>query len=118
MLNHHRGSNATNVQTDQAFALAHRVLLPQPNTLPDSEYAASQMLQRIGLEFKSIDVCVNNCILFRGAYANDVLCPSCGSPRRRRHGQSWVPQKVLCHFPLGDKLVRMYLSPLMASSLT
>lgn len=41
MLNHYRGNNATNVLMDQAFALAHRVLLPQPNTLPDSEYAAS-----------------------------------------------------------------------------
>ena len=118
MLNHHRANNATNVQTDQAFALAHRVLLPQPNTLPDSEYAASQMLRKLGLEFECIDVCPNNCVLFRGVFRDHQLCPSCGCMRRRKHGRSWVAQKVLRHFPLPARLKRMFRSPLQATTMT
>ena len=118
LLNQLRGNNATNVQTDQLFALLHRVILPQPNTLPDSEYAASQMLRKLGLEFNCIDVCQNNCVLFRGEYADNVLCPSCGSPRRRRHGKSMVPVKILRHFSLGERLRRMFMSALMAASMT
>ena len=118
LLNHHRANNATNVQTDQALTLAHRVLLPHPNTLPDSEYAASQMLRKLGLEFQNIEVCPNNCVLFRGVFENHLLCPSCGSMRRRRHGRSWVAQKVLRHFPLIPRLKRMFRSPLQASSMT
>ena len=118
LLNHHRSNNHTNVAIDQNFALLHRVLLPKPNTMPDSEYAASQMLSKLGLEFNCIDVCQNNCILFRGVYSEAVICPNCGSPRRKRHGQSWVSVKILRHFPLGERLKRIFRSVLMAASMT
>ena len=118
LLNQLRGNNASNVQVDQTFALLHRVILPQPNTLPDSEYGASQVLRKLGLEFQCIDVCANNCVLFRGVHSDSILCPTCASPRRRRHGKSLVPVKILRHFPLGVRIKRMYRSPLMAASLT
>ena len=118
MLNQLRGNNATNVQIDQTFALTHRVLLPQPNTLPDSEHAASRVLMKLGLQFECIDVCPNNCVLFRGVFEDHQLCPSCGSMRRRRHGRSWISEKILRHFPLHARLRRMLRSPLQAESMT
>ena len=109
-LNLDRANNTTNVLINQSFALMHRVLLPQPNTFPDSEYAASQMLRKLGLEFKCIDVCSNNCVLYRGVFRDHQLCPCCGIMRRRRHGKSWISQKVLRHFPLHPRLQQMYRS--------
>lgn len=118
MLNMFRCNKASNVQIDQAFALAHRVLLPQPNTLPDSEYEASLLLRRLGLDFQSMEVCPNNCVIFRGPFSALELCPNCRSMRRRRHGNSWVPQKILRHFPLEPKLKRIFRSPLQAATMT
>ena len=118
VLNQHMANNATNVHIDQAFSLMHRVLLPKPNTLPDSEYAASLMLKKLELEFTCIGVCPNDCILYRGVFRDHQLCPSCGTMRRRKHGKSWVAQKVLRHFPLHARLKRMFRSPLQASTMT
>ena len=86
MLNHHLANNSTNVQTDQAFELQHRVLLPRLNTMPDSEYAASQMLRKLGLEFENIEVCPNNYILICGVFKEHLLCPSCGRKDTAGHG--------------------------------
>lgn len=118
MLNMFRCNKASNMEIDQAFALNHRVLLPQPNTLPDSEYEASLMLRRLGLEFESIHVCPNNCVLFRGPFVDYQMCPNCRSMRMRKHGKSWVPQKVLRRFPLSPRLKRMFRSSMQAASMT
>ena len=118
MLNMYRCNKASNVEIDQGFALNHRVLLPQPNTLPDSEYEASQLLNSLGLEYQSIEVCPNNCVLFRGPFSHLQLCPHCRSMRSRRHGVSWVPQKILRHFPLVPKLKRIFRSAVQASMMT
>ena len=108
LLNLFRGNNATNALMDQAFALHHRVLLPHPNTLPDSEYLALQMLTRLGLEYELIEACPNNCILYRGAFSKLSTCLSCGASKKRRHGNSWVSLEIVCHFPLVKRLKRIF----------
>ena len=38
--------------------------------------------------------------------------------RKRKHGKTWVAQKVFRHFPLAPRLRRMFRSLLQASSMT
>lgn len=102
----------------EMFTLLHRIILPQPNTLPDSGYEAHSHLQRLGLEYDTIHVCPNNCILFRGPHKDKLLCPNCHSMRMKKQGNSWVPQKVLRHFPLVGRLTRMFRSPVQAAAMT
>lgn len=118
LLNALRGGGVSNTVTSQVFALLHRVILPQPNTLPDSEYEASNQLRRLGLSYESIDVCPNNCILYRRTYEDNMICPVCKSMRRVRRGNSWIPQKVLRYFPLVPRLKRLFSSPLQAALMT
>ena len=66
VLNIARANRHSNVSISQMFVAFHRVLLPKPNTLAESEYEATQQLKGLGLHYETIDVCRNNCILFRG----------------------------------------------------
>lgn len=120
ILNMMRGNKSTNVSISNAFALFHRVILPQPNSLADSEYEASKQLMELGLEYESIDVCPNNCVLFRGEHKDKEVCPrrNCHAMRHKRHGNSWIPQKVLRRFPLVPRLTRIFQSPVHSASMT
>lgn len=102
----------------EMFALLHRVILQQPNSLPDSGYEAHSHLKNLGIEYETIDVCPNNCVLFRGPYKDKQLCPNCDSMRRRLQGNSWVAEKVLRYFPITERLARMFRSPMQAAAMT
>ncbi len=45
-------------------------------------------------------------------------CPKCGAPRYRVVGRSQVPVKVVRHFPLAARLLRMYRAPAIAELMT
>lgn len=47
------------------------------------------MIRNLGLDYKKIDACPNNCMLFWKEHVNDDLCHNCGASR-------WV------HFPEVD----------------
>jgi len=81
-----------------------------PNTgLPDSYDKAKRYLKELGLGYEVIDVCDNNCVLFRGDLEKDDICPKCKESR-------WVdgdatkqlPKTVLRYFPLIPRLKRMF----------
>jgi hypothetical protein len=118
LLNILREGGASNVLIIQAFAALHRIVLPQPNTLPDSKYEASSVLRRPGLSFQSIYACPNGCVFFRGVYKDAMLCPHYSSMRMSKRGNSMVPQKFLRFFPLIPYLKRMFRSPLQAAAMT
>ena len=92
-------------------------ILPEINTCPPSEYAATKLLRKLGLEHVDIDVCLNSCILYRGEDADKDTCtkPTCRAPRFRRAGTRRVAQKVLRYFPLIPHLQRIYSTPKRAA---
>lgn len=103
---------------DELFKLLSKSILPTTNSLPPSEYLASKTLRELGLAYKSIHVCPNSCMLFREEHEADTHCAKCNAPRYRRVGKSWIPAKVLRHFPLLPRIQRMFSTPLQASYLT
>jgi hypothetical protein len=91
--------------------------LPKGEVLPKNFYEVKKFVKAIGIGYECIDACMNDCILFRGKYANAKSCPVCKSSRwksvkcgddgRRVHR---VPAKVIRHFPLKKRLQRLFMS--------
>jgi hypothetical protein len=62
-----------------------------------------------GPNYVRIHACVNDCVLFRGEFADLSECPKCGEARYRRDVSSLqVPRKVLQHFPVIPRLRMMF----------
>lgn len=104
---------------NKLFRLFHNSVLLPPNSLPGSEYEASKQLRKLGLQYKTYDVCPNSCMLLRGPGNEDLqACLYCGAARYRRHRNLLVPMKVLRHFPIKPRLQRMCAHPHQAHLLT
>ena len=58
----------------------HKVLLSD-NVLPGSYEEAKKFLKMLGVEYISYHACPNDCILYRGKYADKDICPKCGHDR-------------------------------------
>ena len=56
-------------------------VLPNDNVFPVSCKEAKEMLKILGVEYISYHVCPNDCILYRGEYADNEICPKCGNGR-------------------------------------
>ena len=119
LLNSMRMHGAPSALVDEIMSLLSKVILPEMNSLPTSEYAASKMLKKLGLRYNIIDVCPNQCLLFRGAqYADLETCPRCGASKRRRCGKSMVPRRVVRCFPLIPRLVQIFHKPMLAVAMS
>jgi hypothetical protein len=103
-----RTHNVPSIFVSELLSLLGNSVLPQPNTLPTTEHVASTRLANLGLPYDSIHVCPNNCTLFRKENADLDACPKSNAPRMKRVGQSWVPFKVLRHFPIIPRIQRMF----------
>lgn len=89
-------------------------LLPVNNKVPHKYKDAKKTLQDLGLNYEKIDACVNDCILYRGTYAELELCLVCGVSRwidagKRTNGKK-NRAKILRYFPLKERLQRLYMS--------
>ena len=82
-------------------------LLPVKNTLPESYYEARKYRRQLGSSFVSIHVCVNGCCLFPNELEDAMNCPKCGQLRYKLESNR-TPMKILQHFPLIPRLLRMY----------
>ena len=51
--------------------------LTSDNVFPGSWKEAMEMLKMLGVDY-TYHVCPNDCILYRGKYANKDMCPKCG----------------------------------------
>jgi hypothetical protein len=49
---------------DELLLLLHKFLLPLDNYLPPNMYHAKSLTMKVGLNYKTIHVCPNGCILF------------------------------------------------------
>ena len=47
-------------------------------------------------------------MVFRGDFADSVICPTCGAERYSRNN---IPSKSFTYFPIGPRIVRMFESP-------
>ena len=85
-------------------------VLPDPNEIPTSSYEAKKTLSSLGMDYKKIHACPNDCILYRGEYAELRSCPVCGVSRwkimKKLAVKDGIPAKVLWYSPppfLGSK---------------
>ena len=69
----------SNTFTDELFRFLSGDLLPMPNKLPKTHYAARKSIRRLGLTYNNIHACPNGCILYDEEYANMIHVPSARS---------------------------------------
>lgn len=88
-----------------------KAAFPQAS-LPNSYYEARKIIKDLGLDYVKIDVCPNNCMLFRDE--NSETCIKCSSSRwksvttRDDGSKNKIPAKVLRYFPLKPRLQRLF----------
>ncbi|KAG9447260.1 hypothetical protein H6P81_013388 [Aristolochia fimbriata] len=101
------------------FALFKNVL-PKGNTIPPNWYESKKMMSDLGLDYKKIHACPNDCILLINEFETLNYCPKCGASRWRndKKKKKNVPVKILRHFPLISRLQRLFMSTKTSSSMT
>ncbi|KAL3650054.1 hypothetical protein CASFOL_006457 [Castilleja foliolosa] len=101
-------------------------MLPENNELPDSNYTAKKILCPLGLGYKKIHACPNDCVLYRKGFKDMHECPICGISRYKKSdddGASYdastkkPPAKVLWYLPIIPRFKRLFASPTEAKNL-
>ncbi|KAG7543202.1 putative transposase Ptta/En/Spm plant [Arabidopsis thaliana x Arabidopsis arenosa] len=94
--------------------------LPEGNQATGSHYQTEKLMRNLGLPYHTIDVCMNNCMLFWKETEKEDQCRFCGAQRwkpkddRRR---TKVPYSRMWYLPIGDRLKRMYQSHKTAAAM-
>ena len=104
--------NVGNTYVDELLKYLKIVLLPRENCLPKSHYEAKRLIRKLGLNYHIIHTCPQTCVLYRGEYENLTTCPKegCGLSRYIE-GLDSIPARVVRHFSLIPRLLRMFRSP-------
>lgn len=77
--------------------------------LPSTCREARQWLVELGIEYKKIHLCKNDCILYKDEYQEKVELPICKEKRYHIDVQGpTVPKKVLRHMSIIPRLQRMF----------
>ena len=97
-------------------------MLPVNNEMPLSMYEAKKTLNALGMEYKKIHACLNDCILYRNELNDAFSCPTCGTSKWKvnkagARNTKRIPAKVLWYFPPIPRLKRMFQSPKIAKYL-
>ena len=82
---------ATNGWTDKSFTkllVLLNVMLLKGNTLPIRNCNAKKILCPMGMKYKRIQACPNDCILYGKEFEDLKKCPSCGSSRYKQKRNS------------------------------
>ncbi|PNX89151.1 hypothetical protein L195_g045268, partial [Trifolium pratense] len=96
--------------------------------IPVSFNKTKSMIKDLGLDYKKIDACPNNCMLFWKEHEKDEQCEFCGASRWIEYPEVGyhleeskkvhkVPAKVLRHFPLIPRLKRLFMCSKTADTL-
>ncbi|XP_020262530.1 uncharacterized protein LOC109838504 [Asparagus officinalis] len=93
-----------------------REAIPEIN-LPKSYYEAKKIVMDLGLDYKKIHACPNDCMLYRGEDGEKVACSKCGESRWKANKQD-VPAKVLRYFPLKPRVQRLFMCSQTAESMS
>jgi hypothetical protein len=103
-------------------------VLSKGHCIPNTLEKVQKIIRDLGLDYKKIHACINNCVLFRKEYAQLDSCPSCGASRWKTgaggdteevtpcgRAKKLVPCKILRYFPLTPRLQRLYMAEPTAS---
>ncbi|KAJ7957703.1 Transposon protein, putative, CACTA, En/Spm sub-class, expressed [Quillaja saponaria] len=97
-------------------------MLPRGEKLPANFYRSKKLVQKLGLGYKKIHACPNDCMLYYGEADKKLQeCRVCGNPRyqpKTRISKKDVQYKILRHFPLAKRLQRLYMSKTTAQHMT
>ena len=63
------------------YKLFKNKVLSRDNVLPGSYEEAKKLLKMLGVEYISYHASPNDCILYRGEYADKEICSKCGHER-------------------------------------
>ncbi|CAM8953884.1 unnamed protein product [Rhodiola kirilowii] len=88
-------------------------MLPDENTLPNRPYEAKKVMCPMGIEYKKIHACLNDCILYRNAHKDLTECPVCKSSRYklnkgRTDTSKGTAAKVLWYLPPIPRFQRLF----------
>ncbi|CAM8905938.1 unnamed protein product [Rhodiola kirilowii] len=91
-------------------------MLPDENTLPNRTYEAKKVMCPMGIEYKKIHACPNDCILYRNAHKDLTECPVCKSSRYKLNkGRTATSKgsaaKVLWYLPPIPRFQRLFADP-------
>jgi len=117
--------------SNESFTILLKILkeelLPDGANLPKSYYEAKKIIQDLGLSYKKIDACTNDCMLY---WKEDSLldsCKVCGASRwkidrhsgetRNKKGKK-IASKTLRYFPLKPRLQRLFMSTKTSTLMT
>ena len=102
-------------------------VLPKGHCIPTNLAKVRKVIRDLGLDYKKIHACINDCVLFRNENADAEECPVCHASRWKSTPPSEediasghkpkkpLPQKVLWYFPLIPRLQRLYMTEAMSS---
>ncbi|XP_058775279.1 uncharacterized protein LOC131649536 [Vicia villosa] len=97
--------------------------------IPESFYKTKAMISGLGLDYKKIDACPNDCMLFWKEHEKENSCTICEASRWKQNAATEgceseqpkndcrVPAKVLRHFPLIPRLQRLFMCSKTAESM-
>jgi hypothetical protein len=114
-------SGMTNRACDLMLQMFTKVL-PKGHCIPTNLAQVRKVIRELGLDYKKIHVCVNDCVLFCNEHAEAQECPVCHASRWKssptvdkddsssRKTKKLVAQKVLWYFPLIKRLQRLYMT--------
>ncbi|XP_016173861.1 uncharacterized protein LOC107616415 [Arachis ipaensis] len=92
--------------------------------LPSTLYEAKKTIRKLGIGYKKINACPNDCMLYRGDDEDATKCKQCGTSRWKQKTQKGsvtklkipvkkngkpLPTKTLCYFPLIPRLQRLFM---------
>ncbi|XP_057520898.1 uncharacterized protein LOC130801145 [Amaranthus tricolor] len=108
----------SNVTFSALLALFKKVL-PDDSVLPTSLNEAKKVLKVLGLDYKKIDACPNDCMLYWEEHATATSCHVCRASRWKSkendhteytsEKEHKIPAKILRYFPLKKRLQRLYM---------
>ncbi|XP_058755972.1 uncharacterized protein LOC131629194 [Vicia villosa] len=110
---------AINNWTDKSFTELLELLkemLPDENTLPHRTYEAKKILCPMGIEYKKIHACPNDCVLYWKENEGLDNCPKCMVSRYKKKGDDegheqitkGPPAKVLWYLPIIPRFKRLF----------
>ncbi|CAM8938710.1 unnamed protein product [Rhodiola kirilowii] len=110
---------AKNGRSDKSFTEVLSLvkdMLPDENTLPNRTYEAKKVMCPMGIEYKKIHACPNDCILYRNAHKDLTECPVCKSSRYKLNkGRTATSKgsaaKVLWYLPPIPRFQRLFADP-------
>ena len=107
--------------SDKIFSLLLQVMhnmLLEKNTLPKSYYQAKKILCPMGMEYRKIHACPNDCILYKHEFQGMPKCPRCGVSQYKvkddeecsndENSKKGLPAKVLCYLPNIPRFKRLF----------